>query len=362
MGKQVRGIAVALLMGMLVVGRSAAQEETDWECPSGFEGQTLRVYNWDTYIADGTIALFEDLCAVTVIYDVFETNVTLIDQLIRGAHPYDVVVPSDYVVADLIRDGLLYPLDHRKIPNIANLDPQFLNTPYDPDNAYALMYQWGSIGIGYHRGRTGKAITSWADVFAYPGAVVWLDEARTMVGSALQMLDFDPNSQNPDEIAAAAEFLIARSDNVIAIAPDTGQDYLVSGEADIVIEYNGDIFQLNDDCGCDDYAYVLPEEGSSLFADYLVIPANAPNPDLGHVFIDYLLDPYVGAAISNYTAYGTPNRAALDMGLIDAELLANPGIYPPDDVRAQLFFIESSGDAELDYLVVWDEIFIQIGQ
>ncbi|HEV2122328.1 MAG TPA: extracellular solute-binding protein, partial [Chloroflexota bacterium] len=115
-------------------------------------------------------------------------------------------------------------------------------------------------------------------------------------------------------------------------------------------------------CGCDTYAYVIPEDAASFWIDNLAIPVDAPNKALAETFIDYILDPQVGADISNYTAYGTPNKAAVDGGLIEPELLNNPGIYPSEEARSKLFFVEQDPEREVLYNDAWDELRILIGQ
>ena len=142
---------------------------------------------------------------------------------------------------------------------------------------------------------------------------------------------------------------------------DDGQAFLERGEVDITVEYSGDIFQLIGDCECETYAYVIPVEGANIWTDNLAIALDAPNPDLAHVFIDYILNPQVGADISNYTAYGTPLQAAIDQGLINEEYLNDPGIYPPEETREHLYFFADIPDAELFYADAWDQVKISLG-
>lgn len=257
---------------------------------------------------------------------------------------------------------MVEPLNHDNIPNIANVGETFIDPVFDPGNQYSLPYQWGTIGVGYNATVITDPIVSWEDVWNYDGPVSWLDDQRAMLGVALNNLGYDPNSQNPDEIAAARDYLLERGNNVVYIAADDGQAQLASGNVDIAVEYNGDIFQLNADCECEDYAYVVPEEGTQLWTDNLVIPTDAPNHALAEVFIDYILDPQVGADISNYTAYGSPNQTAIDLGLIDEELLNNPGIYPTPEILARLFQIIDVPDAEVEFSSAWDEIRVFLGQ
>lgn len=341
----------------------AAQTELEpWVCPEGFAGQTLSVFNWTTYVAEDTISNFEDACGVTVVYDTYESNEALLSRLSNGNPGYDVIFPTDYMISQMIGRELLETIDLSKIPNFANLSDTFTDTAFDPGNAHSIPYQWGTIGIGYNATTVGEPITSWAQVFAYDGPVAWLEDLRSMIGVGLIMSGFDPNSTNPDEIAAARDFLVANGANVVSIAGDDGQAQLERGDVDITVEFSGDIFQVIADCECEDYAYVIPEEGSPVWVDNLAIPVGAPNPDLAHAFIDYILDPQVGADISNYTAYGSPNQAAIDAGLIDPELQANPGIYPTADVQDRLFFIVELPEVETNYNDAWDEIKILLGQ
>ena len=347
------------LAGLSLGGVAAAQ---DWTCPEGYEGQSLSIYNWTTYIAEDTVSNFEKLCDVSVTYDTFPTDDDMLARIRQGNPGYDVVVPSATTLTTMIAEGLVEPIDKANIPNFANVDRTFAGLPFDPDNSYSVPYQWGTIGIGYNREAVGGDITTWDDVFSYDGAVSWLEDVRPMLGVGLLKLGYDPNSSNPGEVNEAKDYLVDNSANVVYINQDDGQEVLVRGEADIVVEYSGDIFQIIDECECDTYAYVIPEDGANFWIDNLAVPVDAPNPALAEVFMDYILDAQVGADISNYTAYGSPNTAATEAGLIDAELLADPGIYPSEETRAGLFFVEQDAEREELYNQAWDELRIFVGE
>jgi spermidine/putrescine transport system substrate-binding protein len=339
----------------------ATAEATPWVCPEGFEGQTLNVFNWTTYVAEDTVPNFEAACGVTVVYDTYESNEALLARL-RGGNPgYDIIVPTDYMVANMAALDLLEPLDLNSIPNFANVSESLKGGVYDPENTYSVPYQWGTVGIGYNTEKVSE-INSWQDLFSYQGPVAWLDDSRAMLGNALHILGYDPNSTDPAQISEARDFLIANGSNVVSIAGDDGQAQLERGDVDITVEYGGDIFQVIADCACDTFAYVIPEEGTNLWVDTLAIPKGAPNKPLAEAFIDYILDPQVGADLTNYTSYGSPNQAAIDQELIDPAMLANPGIYPSDEIRAKLFGILPIPDAEQLYNDAWDEIKIALGQ
>lgn len=352
-------------LGTLVLALAsvaAAQGANAWTCPAGFAGQTLSVYNWTTYIADDTVANFEAACAVRVIYDTYPSEDDMLARMRQGNPGYDIAVPSDRVVAIMVEEGLLVPIDRALLPNWVNLDATFLDLDFDPGNRYSVPYQWGTMGIGYHVGRVGFEITSWMDMFTYEGPVSWIEDIRAMMGSAAAAMGLDPNTGDPAEIRAIQQFMIEHGRNVVYINQDDGQELLLRGEVDIVVEYSGDIFQIIDECECDDFAFVIPVEGANFWVDNLVIPLGATNVPLAHVFLDYLLDPRVAADIANYTAYGSPNQAAVDLGLIDEELLANPGIYPDEETEARLFRVIQDSDLEQAYNDAWDELKIFVGR
>ncbi|HVU14886.1 MAG TPA: spermidine/putrescine ABC transporter substrate-binding protein [Phototrophicaceae bacterium] len=340
----------------------ATEGATKWQCPDGFQGQTLSVFNWTTYVADNTISDFERLCGVKVTYDTYTSNEDLLARLKGGNPGYDVIVPSDHMVATMIQLGIVQPLDLDKIPNFANVSESLKNPVYDPGNKYSVPYQWGTVVIGYNKAKVGHDVTSWNDLFNYTGGkVAWLDDERAMLGIALTMLGDDANSTDETQIDAARDFLIAHGSNVAAIASDDGQAMLERGDVDMTVEYSGDIYQIMSNCNCQDYGFVIPKEGTNLWIDNLAIPTGAPNKPLADAFIDYILDPQVGADISNYTAYASPNQAAIDQKLIDPELLSNEAIYPPADVRDHWFTILPNTDQETIYNDAWDAIKASLG-
>ncbi len=362
--KNLSWIIVFALLAALTVPALAQDDEMEmeaWTCPEGFEGETLSVYNWATYIAEDTIPNFEEACGVTVEYTIFESSEQALAILRQGNPGYDVVVPSDYIAAIMFSEELVMELDREMIPNLENLSPGFTELGFDEGNIFSVPYQWGTIGIGYNTEALPDGVESWADVWAYEGDVSWLEDPRSMLGIGLVMLGYDPNTTNTDEIEEAAEYLIDNGDNVVAIAGDDGQALLERGDVDIAVEYNGDIYQVMFDCECDTYAYAVPAEGTVIWTDAMVVPADAPNPELAHAFIDYILDPQVGAELSNFTAYGSPNGAAIEAGLIDPILLEDPGIYPSEETQENLFAIEDLPEIEETVTDSWDEVKIEVG-
>lgn len=349
---------IGLLCLTCLLTLTQAQIISDWQCPPGFSGQTLHVYNWTTYIAPNTIADFEAACNVIVIYDEYEDDDDMLLEIRRGNYTYDVIVPTNDLAAVMIAENLLRRLNHDNIPNRAQLITSFRNLGFDPENQFTIPYQWGTYGIGYHRERVSAPIVSWGDVFAYEGPVGWLNRPDTMMSIALKYLGYDTNTTDLSALLEARDFLIAAGKrNVRLIEDSEGQDLLRDGELDIVVEFSGDILQLNEACDCNDFAYILPEEGTVVWIDLLAIPQDAPNPDLAEVFIDFILDPVVSAQISNATFYASPNLGAHETGLISEAIITNSAIYPPINVLNNLYFLTKPvAEIQSIYENIWTEI------
>ncbi|MEM7033287.1 MAG: spermidine/putrescine ABC transporter substrate-binding protein [Chloroflexota bacterium] len=338
----------------------APETASDGEAATASESDTsdevleLNIFNWSTYIAPETIPNFEKEFGVKVNYDLYESNEDLLAKLQAGNPGYDLIMPSDYMVEIMRNLEMLEELNHDNIPNKVNIDETFLDPAYDPGNIHCMPYQWGTMGLGYNIEATGGEIDSWSVMFdeKYAGRIAWLDDPRAVMGVALIMLGYDINTTNPDEINEAKELLIAQKELVAAYAPDTGQIMLAEGEVDLVLEWSGDVFQVMADDP--NLRYVLPKEGAIVWNDNMCIPKGAPHKALAEKFINYILEPQVGADLSNFIRYGTPNKESLP--LVNEDDRNNPGIYPTDEVMKNLQFIVDVGEATLLYDDAWTEV------
>lgn len=294
----------------------------------------VNFYNWDTYIGENTIEEFEESSGIEVQYDLFADNDELFAKL-RGGNPgYDLIVPTnDYVERMLVADMLL-PLDHSKIPNIKNLDPMFMDPAFDPGRQYSLPYMWGTIGIGYRISSLEAPPSSWNELLnsdKYAGRIALMSEPQTVIQMAFKAMGKSLNDFTEENIAAAEKMIRDQKDNIVAFAPDNGQDLLLAGEVDLAMEWNGDILQVMEED--DDIGYVLPDEGGLLWEDTLCIPKGAPNVDNAHALINYLLDAQVGAAIADFVQYATPNAAARE--LMSDEYNNNSAVFPSTEATAK---------------------------
>jgi spermidine/putrescine transport system substrate-binding protein len=305
------------------------------------QGKQVNVYNWDTYIGETTLDEFTEATGIAVRYDLFASNDELFAKLREGNPGYDVIFPSNNYVERMIIAGMLEPLDHALISNIANVAPRFADPAFDRGLRYSTPYFWGTQGIGYRKSKADP--TKWADLFdsdKYKGRISLLNDTD-IIRAALKFLGHSLDTTDPGEIDAAAAALIRAKPNVKAFAPDTGQDLLISGEVDVCMEWSGDIQQVMQED--DDLAYVVPEEGALLWVDNMCIAKGAPNRDNGHAFINFILDGPVHAQIASEIQYACPNAAAL--ALIPAEDRDNPAIYPSEATLERCEFATYKGEA-----------------
>lgn len=322
--------------------------------------KSVSFYNWGDYIDPDILKQFKADCGVDVVYDTFSSNEDLLAKLQGGATGYDLIVPSDYMVAIMINLKMLKPLDFANIPNMSNLDKDFLNQSYDPGNKYSVPYLWGAAGIGYDADKVTTPPDSLASLFdpaqakKYAGKISLLNDSRETIGAALKYLGYSVNSTNPDELEKAKQVILAVKPDILTFDSDTFADTIVSGETVMGHGWNGNFASAISDNPNRHIGFVIPKEGLTRYIDNLVIPATAPNPYTAEILINYLHTPENAAKISEATLYPTPNEAALK--LIPDALKSNPAAYPPKEALAKAEFIKDVGDATQIYERIWTEI------
>lgn len=290
-------------------------------------GGKVNFYNWDTYIGETTLADFTAATGVDVQYDLFADNDELTAKL-RGGNPgYDLIVPTNDYTEQMIQDGWLQPLDHSKIPNVKNIEPDFMNPAFDPGRRYSMPYMWGSIGIGYRKSAVKGAPDSWKpllDSGEHSKRIALLGDGPTVFQMALKYMGKSLNDWSPANIKAAEDLITRQKQHITAFAPDNGQDLLLAGEVDLAMEWNGDISQIMTED--DDIGYAVPKEGGLLWEDTLCVPKDAPNVENAHALINFLLDDKVGADLAESILYATPNKAA--KAHLSGDYLNDPSIFP----------------------------------
>jgi putrescine transport system substrate-binding protein len=342
-------ITVAACGGKKEEGDKAAAEP---KAPAA-EEKVLNVYNWSDYIAEDTISNFEQQTGIKVNYDVFDSNEVLETKLLAGKTGYDVVVPSASFLERQIKAGVFMTLDKSKLPNLSNMDPEIMQRValHDPGNEHAVPYLWGTTGIGYNPEKVKAAlgvdtIDSWSVIFDPENAkklkdcgLVMLDAPVEVFDSALIYLGKDPNSESEEDLNAARDLVMGVRPYVRYFHSSQYINDLANGEICVALGWSGDILQAQAR-GAEaetpvEVAYAIPKEGAIVWFDMLAIPADAPHPDNAHKFINYLMEPAVIAAISDYVAYANGNAASFD--LVDEAVRTDPSVYPTPEVKAKLY-------------------------
>lgn len=319
--------------------------------------ETLRLFIWSEYIDPKVVADFEKANSCKAVIDLYEDSDAMLAKVqAGGGSTFDVIVGPDSAMKPMIKLNLLAPLDRAALPNFKNLDPKFLKPPFDPENKFSVPYQWGTMGI-YARVEPGKKLEpTWGLIFdpkLQPGPFTLIDVARDSIGAALKYKGHSLNSVKPEELKEARDLVLNAKKRAIGFENTVaGKNKVISKAAKAAIIYSGEAARgMTEDTNT---VYLIPKEGSEIWLDNMVVLAKAPNKTLAHKFINFVLDEKVGARISNFTQFGTPNLAARKH--IEPELLKNPAIYPPADVMAKLEFLQDLGPN----LRMYDEIWTQI--
>jgi spermidine/putrescine transport system substrate-binding protein len=300
------------------------------------EAPTLNLFSWPDYENPETLAGFTQQTGVAIYTSIFESNEELVHNLSNNPGAYDLVVPSDYTVRQLIQEQALLRLDKTLLPNFNNLFERFrAGRPYDPASNYSLTKTWGTTGLIWKPTTVTEPLTRWADFWAvapqYAGRIVMIDARHEVIGIALKMLGYSLNDGNPTHLAEAEAKLLELRPHVVVSSEYI--DRFVDNTVVMGIGWNGDVIQINASAP-QPVNYLLPEEGSVLWTDNWCIPATALHPNNAHAFLNYLLDPAVAAAESAYIGYATVVEKALP--LLDPALQSDPVIYPSESSLSNL--------------------------
>jgi len=317
------------------------------------EERVLRIYNWDEYIGYHTIADFERATGIKVVYDLFDSNETLEAKLLVGDSGYDIVSTSENYYGRQIRGGLYTPLDKAQLPNWKYLDPAVLalQAQFDPGNRYAVPYLHAMNGFAYNvsqvRARLPAAPVDSLDMLFKPDVVAkladcgvsFLDSPDDVIALALVYLHLDPNSRRIEDLHAAEKLILAVRPYIRMFDSSDYLYQLASNELCVAMAWSSDYSVAKGRsraAGLNlDLAFTVPKEGSDITYNALLIPAGAPHPRAAHEFINFILNPRVIADITNDIHYGNDNLAA--QALVNPEIRNDPAVYPPPEVRANLF-------------------------
>ena len=354
-------LALSLAAGLLAAFPAVAQEKV------------VNVYNWSDYIDPDVLKDFEKETGIKVRYDVYDSNDTLESKLLAGKTGYDIVVPTQYYMARQIQAKLLRPLDLAKIPNAKNLDPALMErlAKFDPGNRHAMIYLWGTSGIGLNADKIKQRMANppayslrmlfdpaVVSKFADCGVVV-LDAPDEIMVAALKYLGLDPNAKDADSIAKAEAAVMKVRPFIRKFHSSQYINDLANGDACLAYGFSGDILQARSRAeeakNGVRIQYLLPKEGAQQWFDVMAIPADAPNPDHAHAFINYILQPKVMAKITNAVQY--PNAVPASLPFVDKEAMADKDVFPPAEAVKNLYTVQPFNQAEQRLLTrAWTRI------
>ncbi|GAB1380115.1 polyamine ABC transporter substrate-binding protein [Pararhodobacter sp.] len=334
----------------------------------------VNVYNWSDYIAEENLAAFTEQTGITVNYDVYDSNDTLEARMLAGSSGFDVVVPTGNYLQRQISAGVYQPLNRDLIPNWSNLDPRLMElaSAFDEGNEHAVVYMWGTTGIGYNveavRERMGDdyVVDSWAMVFDPEIAakfadcgIAFLDDHTEILPPALRYLGLDPLSTDEADLEQAVAMLETIRPSLRYFHSSQYISDLANGEICVAVGWSGDILQAAaraEEAGNGiEIAYAIPKEGANLWFDMMAIPSDAPNPEAAHAFINFMIDAHVAAANTNYIQY--PNAVAASNEFIDEAVLSDPTIYPPAETQANFWTLRPH-DSRTDRMItrLWTRV------
>ena len=313
----------------------------------------ITVYNWGQYISDGTddsldvIKAFEEETGIKVNYLTFDSNESMYTKLKTGGTTFDVIIPSDYMIAKLISEDMLEPLDYEYI------DENFRNQAYDPENTYSVPYTWGTVGLIYNRQYiSDEDAESWSCLWnsKYAGKLLMFDNPRDAFAIAESMLGYSLNTEDENELRQAADLLATQKPVLQAYVMDQIFDKMERGEAWAAPYYAGDYLTMVEENP--DLGFSHPKEGYNIFIDAMCIPKGCQNKEGAEAFINYLCRPDISAANLDYIGYSTPETAAKEY--MDEEVTSSPVAYPDDETLARSeAFAELSVEATQSMNDLW---------
>ncbi|MEK4026995.1 spermidine/putrescine ABC transporter substrate-binding protein [Pseudobacillus sp. FSL P4-0506] len=344
--KKGRLLLVLLLLTSLVVG-GCGSEATD-----SSDEKVLNVFNWAEYLPKKVIKDFEKETGIKVNYGTYSSNEEMFAKLNTGQGQYDLAVASLYYVDVLIKEGLVEEVDKEKIPNIKNIGKEFLGKDADPDDKYSVPYLWGEELIVMNTELVDKKVTSIKDLLdpQFKNSLVMLDDPRTVIGAALAVLGYSPNSTDEKEIEEAGKWLEKLKPNIKVFDSDNAKALLASGEVKGGIVYGAEAsLAIRENKAIEK---IYPEEFLSLWQDNFVIPKGAKHKENALKFIDYILRPEVSKEVVMDYPYANPNTEAVKLLPEDIQ----KEIDIPAEEAKKGTYMKDVGEATVIYDRVWAEL------
>ena len=304
--------------------------------PLSASAEELNLFAWSEYVPQGVLDGFTKATGIQVNYETYASNEEMLAKLMSGAASYDLIQPSEYTIEAMVKEKLLLPLDHTKLPNLKNIGKEYYGLPYDPKLAYSIPYMQGTVGIVINTEKVKDPVTGYTDFFQpkYKGRLVVLDDALEIVSWGLATQGIGPDGVNKANLEKVRPVLAKWLPLVKVYDSDSPKTALLNGDVDLGMVWSGEAAILIQEQG-KKFKYVLPKEGAHMFIDSLAIPKGAGNVAAAYKFIDYVLRPDVSRKISEEFPYTNPNLEARK--LLTPEERANEASYPPGDPKLVTF-------------------------
>lgn len=314
----------------------------------------FHLYNWGDYIDPELLDRFEEETGYQVIYETFDSNEAMYTKVQQGGTGYDLIIPSEYMIERMMDEELVVKLDHSQIEGLEHIDEEFLDLSFDPGNQYSIPYFWGTLGIAYNEELLEDPPTSWEELYdpKYENSILMIDGAREVIGIGLQTLGYSLNSKDTGELEDAADKLVSLAPNMKALVADEIKMYMIQEEAALAVTYSGEAADMMWEN--ESIVYILPEEGSNLWFDNMVIPHTVQNEEAAYAFINFMLDPEVAAQNADYIGYSTPNKTA--MQYLPEETIEDEQFYPSQEMIDNLEVYEDLG---LEYTGIYNDLFLE---
>lgn len=332
--KAVAAVAAVLVLAIVggTVGAGVAQNRKSAAAIEKYGSNVLKLYLPGEYLGENVISDFEKQFGVRVIVENFDSNEMMYTKLMAGDR-YDVVIPSDYMIERLMKEDYLQKIDKSLIPNMENMDEAVLGMSYDPDNDWSIPYFWGSVGLVYNHENVDPEVIEregW-DILRntdYAGHIYIYDSERDSFMMAFKALGYSMNTEDPDEINAAYEWLLQMNNTMSPVyVTDEVIDSMMNGYKDIAVVYSGDATVILDEN--EDMSFYMPSQGTNIWCDAMVIPANAENPKLAHEFINYMLTYEAAFDNTETVGYTSPNAEVFEEMTTSEDLYAENAAYLP---------------------------------
>lgn len=351
----------AILLSTLVPVCFATESEKDY---SHLRGTSINVYNWGEYISDGSEGSldvnkeFTKRYGIKVNYTTFESNENMYNKLQSGGANYDIVIPSDYMIAKLIEEEMLVELDFSNIPNYKYILPKYKNLFYDPENKYTVPYTVGMVGLIYNTTMVDDEVDSWSILWdeKYKGEILMFNNPRDAFGIAQFLLGQSVNTHDPEDWDKAIELLKEQRPLVSSYVMDEVYNKMEGGEAAFAPYYAGDYLTMAD--VNPDLAFVYPKEGVNYFVDAMCIPKTAENKEAAELYINFMLEEEIAVANANWICYASPHALVLESD--DYDLKGEPVLYPEESEMPKTESFENlSYDIQNYMSQLWSELKVE---